>query len=182
MGTTSAMFRLDATDVEKLQKEAEKNGISTNALLSVILKSYFEWDEMATQVGYIPMHKYSVMALLDYIQDSDLKQVAANSADKFIDKLPIMAAKSDLDSYLTLTKIRLQKSGFAFREFTEEDGSTSLMVVHGMGHKWSVFFASRVERIVSRLGYKPEIDIKDDSWIIRITPKLAKQIKHVEVL
>ncbi len=163
-------FRANSRDVAELQKLADQSRLSTGALLSQILKSHLEWECMATKVGIIPVQKETMREFFDSVSDEELKKIAVRAADKFMDKLLLITGKSSLDSFLRITGIRLEKSGTTFRIF-DADGSVQLVVQHGMGHRWSVFFSTYHERIVNNLGHPAKIELMDDSWIMRIGPK-----------
>jgi hypothetical protein len=168
--SSTLSFRADSRDVDELKKLAEQGRISTNALMSQILKSYLEWEHIASRVGMVPVQKETVGELINSKPDEELKKIAVRAADKFMDKLLVITGKSSLDAYLRVTGIRLEKSGFTFRIF-DADGSVQLIVQHGMARCWSVFFSAYHERVVNNLGYQTRIEIMDDSWIMWIGPK-----------
>jgi hypothetical protein len=152
-------------------EELEKQGrITTSALLAQIIKSHLEWEFFAPKIGMMPIQKETVKALFDTMTDDKLKDTAVRAADKFMDKLLVIAGKSSLESFLRITSIRLEKSGFTFRIF-DVDGSVQLIVQHGMGRCWSVFFSAYNERIVSNMGYPVKTKLMDDSWMMWIGPK-----------
>lgn len=167
---TTLSFRADPKDVEELQKLAKQSRLSTSALLSQILKTHLEWEYIAPKIGLIPVQKETVVEFFDSMADEDLKKMAVRAADRFMDKLLMMAEKSTLDSFLRITRVRLERSGFIFRVF-DADGSVQLVIQHGMGHKWSVFFSTYHEKIVNNLKYPAKIQVMDDSWIMWIGPK-----------
>lgn len=154
-------FHADPNDVEELEKLADQRQINKGALLSQILKSYLEWDHIAPKIGMIPIQRETVIELLNFVEDDDLKKIAAHAADKFMGKMLIMTEENKLDSFLNLTRIRIEKSGFAFSE-SAENGEMELVIQHRMGHKWSVFFSAFHERIISNMGHAAKTKVMDN--------------------
>ncbi len=163
-------FLADSKDITELQKLADQSRISTNALLAQILKSHLEWECMATKVGMIPVQKDTIREFFESVSDEELARIAVRAADKFMNKLLMITGKDSLDSFLRITGIRLEKSGFTFRVF-DADGSVQLIVQHGMGRCWSVFFSAYHERIVNNMGYPVKTKMMDDAWMMWIGPK-----------
>lgn len=168
---TQVNVRMDAKDFEALQKLAEQNGMSASAFLSRMAKSYLEWEYIAPKVGLIPIQKEMVKDLMDAIPEDTLKKVAIASADKFMERMNMITGKSGLESFLAATRIRVERSGFAYNEFYDESGHTRLFVKHGIGRTWSFFFCTFHERIVHNLGYKASFQVMEDSSMLTIEGK-----------
>ena len=165
--TTVFAFRIDPKDAAELRRLAEDDQISMAALVSQILKSYLEWDHMWTKAGMVPIEKETVRELIENIPDDRMEKVIAHAADRFMGNLLLMTGKSTLDSFLYVTRKRLEKSGLYLSEFVE-DGKLQLTVHHRLGRKWSVFTSKCHDIAIRKLGYKTEVEVKDDLWIIRI--------------
>jgi hypothetical protein len=165
--TTVLTFRVDSKDMNALRKLARDDHISVSALVSQVLKSYIEWDHISVKIGMIPMQKESIKELLDSAPDDVLEKIVVHAANKFMGELLLMTGKSTLDSFLRITRIRLEKSGFYMSE-SMQDGKLQLTIQHGMGRKWSVFFSKYHDNIIRQLGYDTEAEVKDDLWVIRI--------------
>lgn len=168
--SSTLSFRADSGDIEELEKVAKQGRITTSALLSQIIKSHLEWEFFAPKIGMMPVQKETIKELFDALSDEELKKVAVRAADKFMDKLLVIAGKSSLESFLRITSIRLEKSGFTFRIF-DADGSVQLIVQHGMGRCWSVFFSTYHERVASNMGHAVKTKLMDDAWMMWIGPK-----------
>lgn len=165
--TTVFAFRIDPKDATELRKLAEDEHTSMAALVSKILKSYLEWDYMWTKAGVVPVEKETVRELIDNIPDDAAEKISAHAADRFIGNLLLMTGKFTLESFLHVTRKRLEKSGLYLSEFVE-DGKLQLTVHHRLGRKWSIFTSKYHDIAIRKLGYKTEVDVKDDLWIIKI--------------
>jgi hypothetical protein len=164
---------MDTKDFEALQKLAEQNGMSASAFLSQMAKSYLEWEYIAPKVGLIPIQKEMVRDLIDAIPEETLKKVAIASADKFMDRMKMITGKSGLESFLTATRMRVERSGFAYNEFYDESGNARLFVKHELGRTWSFFFCTFHERILQNLGYKASFQVMEDSSVLTIESKTS---------
>lgn len=169
--TRIATIRLEDKDLDDLQKLARQDGISTNALINQILKSHLEWERIAPLVGLIPIQKRIIRDLLDYIPEEEVKRIAIKDADFSMGDLQMFTGKSDLESFLWVTRLRVKKSGFAFTEDTDDEDNLTLISHHGMGRKWSAFFGVYNQRIVESLGYQARTDIQENLWITRIVAR-----------
>jgi hypothetical protein len=167
MSTTVLSFRIDSGVADELRSMAEQGRLSMSALISQVLKSYVEWDYLSVKAGMIPLQKETVQELVNSKPDAELEKLAARAADGFMDRMLVMTGKNDLESFLNISKIRIAKSGFVFSE-SIYDNWLQLVVHHGMGHGWSVFFSKYHDRILQKLGYRTEVEVKDDLWVVRI--------------
>ncbi|WP_415280973.1 hypothetical protein [Candidatus Nitrososphaera sp. FF02] len=165
--TTVFAFRIDPKDAAELRRLAKDDHVSMAALVSQVLKSYLEWDHMWSKVGMVPMEKETVRELIENIPDDRMGKVVTYAADRFMGNLLLMTGKSTLESFLHVTRKRFEKSGLYLSEFVE-DGKLQLTVHHRLGRKWSIFTSEYHDIAIRQLGYKTEVDVKDDLWIIKI--------------
>jgi hypothetical protein len=154
--------------LEKLREKAEESGLAIDELLTLILKSYFEWDKIVSDLGFILVQEETLQAFLNYIPETDIKRLATQAADRFTDRLLVVDDKIDLDYFLLTIKIRLEKSGFSYNESKSVDHGMQLKINHGLGYKWSIYFANNTARIVTNLGHAAKTTILEDSWTISI--------------
>lgn len=136
-------------------------------MLSRIVKSYIEWEHIAPRIGIIPVQKEALKEFFDSAKDEELTKAAIRSADRFMDQLIVLAGKSTLDSFLYVTKLRVQKSGFSIIEFVN-GSNRKLLIHHGVNRKWSLYFSEYHKRIINNLGYSAETEVKDNFWVIQI--------------
>ena len=118
-------------------------------------------------MGLVPMEREILRKLFDYIQEDELRRVAVCGADEFTSKLPFMTRTINLDSFLNITRLRAQKSGFCLSE-SMEDGEIILVMLHEINRKWSVFFSEYHKRVLDNLEYPVEMEVRDNLWAIRI--------------
>ena len=66
----SMTFRLSAEDVGALRDRAEEEEISLNTLVSQVIRSFLEWDSIASKTGMVPMQKHILRELYSYVPDA----------------------------------------------------------------------------------------------------------------
>lgn len=160
-------LRIDSKDLEKLQKEAHRSRLALNSFIRQVLLSYLEWERPALDGGMLPVRKKMLRALLEYASEEQLARIAAEDAEAAVDE---MYGRNDLDSFLSLTRLWMQKSGFTLAEHFDERGGWILVGSHDMGRNWSSFFGTYNKRVVQKLGQRAESEATDDLWIVRIRP------------
>lgn len=172
----SVTFRIDDGNVESLRKLAEDERITLNTLVNQILTSYLEWEFIAAKAGFAPMQKSVLKDLFDKLSDEDLKEIAIRAADSLKDTLLVMCGKVDLDAVISLTKNRIKRSGFVLREFDGEESprNRKLVMQHDVGHNWSVFSRTYIERLINNVGYPTKIESTDNSLTIEILDPLGE--------
>jgi hypothetical protein len=113
-------LRIDSKDLEKLQKEAHRSRLALNSFIRQVLLSYLEWERPALDGGMLPMRKKMLRALLECASEEQLARIAAEDAEAAVGE---MYRRNDLDSFLSLTRLWMQKSGFALAEYFRRRGA-----------------------------------------------------------
>lgn len=163
----SVTFRIGKSELEQLRHIAENSEISLNTLENQLVKSFLECEHPFARAGFISLQKDTVEEFLARISDEELKNIAIKAADRFMDKLFLIMGKTDLHSFLRVTKAELKRSGIAYREISDSDkGHFQFVIVHNMGSKWSTFFGMYNERIINNLGYGAKIEATESSLTI----------------
>jgi hypothetical protein len=160
-------FRVDLKVAAQLEKMAKQQHITITALLAMLVTSYMEWESFAPRIGMVPLEKETIQLLLASMSNSQLKDIATLTSTKFANNMLYATGQPNLSGFLDITRIRLQKSGFAFNKFVTDD-EIRLVVKHSMGHKWSVFFSSFCSNIVNRLKYPTKTEVMEDMWTMVI--------------
>lgn len=167
--TTTVSFRVNAETASELERFAKQEHITTSSLLTQIVVSYLEWDSIASKAGMIPVQKDAIQLLIETKTDDELEKIADVLADRFLGTLLMITGELTLDAFLRVTKVRSKKSDFTFKQYS--NGRIQVVVRHGMGRKWSVFFSTFSKIVVNRLGYAGELEIADDMWVLAIDRK-----------
>jgi len=152
-----------------LERDAQEQSISTNALISKIMTRYAEWDRIIEKTSGVTVSSLLIKALLNEISDQELEEIAKDSGVKAVKDLAMISlGKEDLDTVLeTVALIGKYSTGVrasvpASVE-SKVDGRYVLTLHHDWGPKGGVLFRSLLENIVRNdLGRPPKISVTDD--------------------
>src|SRR5690242_6521165 len=79
-------FRVRRATIRRIEADAAREGISTNALVNNILKRYVEWDRVANEVGFVSLAPNMIHAVLESSTEELMakagKLIASNSCFK----------------------------------------------------------------------------------------------------
>lgn len=157
---TSVMsFRLDEDIVEALRKEAEEEEVSINVLANHVFRRYVEWERDARKVGFIPITRELLTALITEVDDKKIEDIV-KSVGKNIFKAQIlyMENRYDLDSFLKWIEVTNRISGFAQKHLV--DGRTHEYIIqHELNMNWSVYMKTLYEMVLDDL-YKKKVEFE----------------------
>jgi len=173
-------IRLSENINDLLERDAQEQNISANALISKIMTRYVEWDRIIEKTSGVTISSLLFRALLNEISDQKLEEIAKDFGVKVVKDLAIMAfGKEDLDTVLkTLLLIGKYSTGVrASAPVSVEskvDGRYVLTLHHDWGPKGSVLFTSLFDYLIrNELGRQPTINVTDDAVTVSF-PKLSK--------
>jgi hypothetical protein len=134
-----------------LEKDADSKGVSVNALISMIMTKYADWDRYTERFGSITIKLQAFREMLEEIDE---------------DKL------ADIDTYLEALKLMCKYKGYARYELESDESGYTVILVHDLGEKWSNFLRHVVEGgMRSITGIVPKFEVNPDSLIVRFTSR-----------
>ena len=152
-----------------LEKDAESKGISVNALISMIMTKYAEWDRYIERLGGITIKPQALKEILEEIDEDRLADIAKRSGSRFPKEFVLFKFKrTSLETYLESLKLICKYKGYARYEHESEGSDHTIILVHDLGEKWSNFLRYVVEEgMRSVSGVVPRFEVSRDSLIIR---------------
>ncbi len=148
-----------------LESDAEKQNISTNALVGKILTRYVEWDRIVERLHIVSFSNAFFVALLNEVSDDTIRELAAQEAVQQIKNHALWDfGKTDYDTLLK-TILLIGKYGIATEVSVESwgDGNYVITLRHTWGPKGAVFFRSFFDSFIRTVAeVQPRIDIADD--------------------
>jgi hypothetical protein len=173
-------IRLSEDIDDLLERDAQEQNISANALISKIMTRYVEWDRIIEKTSGVTISSLLFRAIINEVSDQKLEEIAKDFGVKVVKDLAMMAfGKEDLDTVLkTLLLIGKYSTGVrASAPVSVEskvDGRYVLTLHHDWGQKGSVIFRSLFDHLVrNELGRHPTISVTDDAVTVSF-PKLSK--------
>ena len=158
-----------------LEKEADAQRISVNALITSVLKKYAEFDRLAEKFEFISMPRKSFSLLIQELDDDKIEKCARQVGSTvpkeimrfWFDELSL----GSLMSFMSLLSrhYRLVKS-----EIKVNYSDYTIMLHHDMGMKWSKFLKYYLDEAIRGVpGILPKFEISDGLVVIRFNARDA---------
>ena len=156
-----------------LEKEAEAQRISVNALITGVLKKYAEFDRLAEKFEFISMPKKSFSSLIQQLEDDGIEKCARQIGSTvpkeimrfWFDELSLGALMSFMS--LFSRHYRLAKS-----EIKVNYSDYTIMLHHDMGIKWSKFLRYYLDEAIRQVpGILPKFEVSDGLVVIRFNAR-----------
>jgi hypothetical protein len=153
-------------DVEKeLQQIASTENVSINSLINQALRKFVDWDYYADKFGFsvIPTPRWIVLArLLNVGSDQEAARLGCWAARNVMREFTVFWFK-EFSVRTALKTLEMLGSRYARRyEYVLRETPRKEHVVilnHGMGRKWSIYYANLVRTTFGELlGKKVEIE------------------------
>jgi hypothetical protein len=156
-----------------LEKDADSKGISVNALISMIMTKYAEWDRYIERFGGITIKPQALKDILEVIDEDKLADIAKRSGSRFPREFVMFWFKrANLDTYLKSLKLACKYKGYARYELETEGSEYTVILIHDLGEKWSKFLRYVVEAgMKSITGIVPKFEVNYDSLIVRFNSR-----------
>jgi hypothetical protein len=91
-----------------LEQDANSKGVSVNALISMIMTKYAEWDRYIERFGGITIKPQALKEILEVVDDDKLADIAKRSGSRFPKEFVLFWFKrASLDTYLKSLKLML---------------------------------------------------------------------------
>ena len=92
-----------------LEKDADSKGISVNALISMIMTKYAEWDRYIERFGGITIKPQAFKEILEVVDEAKLIEIAKRSGSRFPKEFVLFwFKKANLETYLESLKLALR--------------------------------------------------------------------------
>jgi hypothetical protein len=158
-----------------LEKDADSKGISVNALISMIMTKYAEWDRYIERFGGITIKAQALKEILGVVDDDKLAAIAKRSGSRFPKEFILFLFKrANLDTYLESLKLVCRYKGYARYELESDGSEYTVILIHDLGEKWSNFLRHIVEEgMKSTTGIVPKFEVNQDSLIVKFNSRGA---------
>ena len=169
----SVFPRVDEKWLEILREEAERQGISVNAIINKILKTYCQHYRWVERLGAIYMTRPTISKIVSYCPEDKLEEIAKTSGSAGSkDVLRTMGIPPTYDNLMAFLKTNLGKNGnwFDLNKYTR-NRKDIIHLRHELGKNWSIFIANQVSAMIECILNKTTTaEIFDNYATIEITP------------
>ncbi len=168
--TVGRSFRIDEEWLQVLNEEAERQGISVNALLNRLLKQY-SFIRYMLRYGAITLTRKGFSAILESCPEDSIRENARNAGSAIAeDLLRTMGAPTNYSFLVVLYKQLLSEfAGWFQCDHHIRRDKEILHLRHDLGTNWSIYLAEAAsEMFKSTLNKKVKTEILGDSVTITI--------------
>ena len=142
-------FRLPASLIAELKKEAIYEKVNFNSLVTKILSNHVLWGRYERKVGLLPMTKPFVNAAIHRLDDKEIIILAkVIEKETFSNILHFMKREYTVNDFIEIVRAWLN---VAWMQHNVEQSKDSYIftIQHDLGEKWSLY----VETLVKELFY-----------------------------
>jgi len=170
--TVTRTFRISAEWDDLLKKEAEKEGISVNVLMNLILRRYTHVGRLAQGNNLICLTKTTFRKILEGIPLEQLILAGKNTSLKdFPHILGMLGITSDYDSFVYLVSRHFGGPNcamwFCCYHHTQKNSDT-FHLQHDLGRKWSLYLQEYFLSYLKTLKIEPETKVYDNALNIKV--------------
>ena len=165
MTNATRSFRVDKDISDILDEEAERMGISVNALVNIILKHYSEFNRFLSKIDLVILNRDILTKLLELMEEQNLFQIGLELGET-IPKDTILFWKKDLDKqnvFEYLEKIICRYGLLGTYDQIDQQGEKIIVIRHRLGKKGSIFFHGYIKSTFSIVGLDTNIEITESS-------------------
>ena len=152
--TDNISIRIDSDLSNKLHEKCIEQKISLNTLINHILEKQVNWNELITELGWIPMYRSTFRDLVDSIPKEKIEKIAETTGTSDVkNALNYMYGYITLDSILDLFKKRFLSMNVQYRAM-EIKGKNKIIIQHDLGKNWPHFTVALMNAILNENGYR----------------------------
>ncbi|MFL6460109.1 MAG: hypothetical protein ACJ71J_04015 [Nitrososphaeraceae archaeon] len=164
--TVTRSFRFDAEMSKILDEEAERMGVSVNALVGIILKRYSEFTRYLSKIDMIVLNRELLISLLEAKDEEYLYKLGAKLGGT-VSVDTIMFWKKDVTEESVLEYIEkiicLYGHLGTYDEVSQPDSKT-IVIRHRLGRKGSKFFEGYLRSTLKNtVGKDAMFEVTDSS-------------------
>jgi hypothetical protein len=154
--TTTRSFRFDLDLAEVLDDEAERMGISVNALVGTILKRFAEFTRYLSKIDMIVINREFITSLLESHDERSVHTIGLKLGET-VPRDTILFWKKELTETSVLEyieKIICRYGHLGTYDEVSQSGDRTIVIRHRVGRKGSIFFegylSSALKNIIGR--------------------------------
>ena len=152
--TDNISIRIDSDLSKKLHEQCEDQKISLNTLINHLLDKQVNWHGLATEMGWISMHRSTFRELSDSVSKDQIKKIAKSTGtDELKNSINYIYGYIDLHSVLDFFKKRCQNMNVQYRELQIE-GKNKIVIHHDLGKNWPIFIIHQFNEMLNEINYR----------------------------
>lgn len=152
--TDNVSIRIDSELSSKLHEKCLEQKISLNTLINHLLDKQVNWNELTTEMGWVPMFRSTLREITDSVTKEKIEKIAETTGTSDLkNSLNYFYGYIELDSILDLFKKRCQSMNVQYREM-EVNGKNKIIIQHDLGKNWPFFIVGQMNAILNEIGHR----------------------------
>jgi hypothetical protein len=152
--TDNVSIRIDSKLSSRLHEKCEEQKISLNTLINHILEKQVNWNDLASEMGWITIFRSTFCELLDSASKDTVQKIATSAGNTDLkNSLNYFYGHISLDSILDLYKKRFQSMNVKFR-LLSSDGKSKIIIQHDLGKNWPYLIVTQMSTVLNDVGYR----------------------------
>ncbi len=148
-------FRLPASLIAELKKEANYEKVNVNSLVTKILSTHVLWGRYERKVGLLPMTKPFVNAAIHRLEDKEIIILAkVIEKETFSNILRFMKREYTVDNFIEIVRAWLNVAWMQHNVQQNQD-SCIFTIQHDLGEKWSLYVETLIIELFHDIIGKP---------------------------
>jgi hypothetical protein len=148
-----------------LDEEAERMGISVNALVNIILKHYADFTRFLSKIDLVILNREILTKFLQSMDDQEVFKIGIELGET-IPKDTILFWKKELaqqNVFEYLEKIICRYGLLGTYDEINQNGGKIIVIRHRLGKKGSIFFQGYIKSIFNTVGLDNTIELTESS-------------------
>lgn len=165
MPNSTRSFRVEQYVSNILDEEAERMGISVNALVNIILKHYSDFSRFLSKIDLVIINREILTKFLDIMDDQEIFNLGLELGET-IPKDTILFWKKDLDQenvFEYLEKIICRYGLLGTYDEISQQNEKIIVIRHRLGKKGSIFLHGYVKSTFNVIGINSDIEVTESS-------------------
>jgi hypothetical protein len=167
--TTLRTVRIPSDAARVLEQLAASQGVSFNALVNKMVKSYLEFNEYADKLGFVTLPRQTFKSIIESADRTKLEWVGSLAGERVPLEVMLYMYK---DANIELFFKHVEKMCRFYRLGTVDilmDGKKSVIAFHhDLGANWTAFLSSYLVQAAKKiLGAVPKCEITEELVILR---------------
>ncbi len=165
MPNSTRSFRVEQYVSNILDEEAERMGISVNALVNIILKHYSDFTRFLSKIDLVILNREILTKFLEIMEDQEIFKIGLELGET-IPKDTILFWKKELaqqNVFEYLEKIICRYGLLGTYDEINQGGWKIIVIRHRLGKKGSIFFHGYIKSIFNIVGLDNTIELTESS-------------------
>lgn len=161
----SITVRLNKSILRALKIEADQKQITTNTLITQVLKQHINWHSHSSEAGFIAVRRNLILRLLEKITEEETMIISEHIfRTESKDFVRMLRNEYNIQSALDALETWMNVCGYPYRHEVTNGSKYSYVIHHDMGKKWSLHLAEPYRFLFKEFGVKQvDFDLGDSA-------------------